>query len=71
MEDIIQSLPQDLRTKNPKRWTTENVCAWMTGWGSDFISAAATHLQNGVDGGTIHNALSDATQSRMDTVNSL
>ena len=50
MEDNIQSLPQDLRTKHPKTWTTENVCPWMTGWGSDFISAAVTQLQNGVDG---------------------
>ena len=71
MEDNIQSLPQDLRTKHPKRWTVENVCPWMTGWGSDFISDSVTHLQNGVDGDTIHDALSDTTQSRKDTVNSL
>jgi hypothetical protein len=32
MEENSQSLPQDLRTKHPKRWTTENVCPWMTGW---------------------------------------
>ena len=25
MKDNIQSLPQDLRTKHPKRWTTENI----------------------------------------------
>ena len=43
----------------------------MTGWGSVFISADATQLQNGIDGVTIHDTLSDATQSRMDTVNFL
>ena len=71
MTDNIQSLPQDLRTNHPKRWTTENVCVWMTGWGNSFISAVVTQLQNGVYGGTIHDELSDTIQSRMDTVNSL
>ena len=42
MKDNIQSLPQDLRTNPPKRWSTEDVCAWMTGWGSTFISATTT-----------------------------
>jgi hypothetical protein len=28
MEDNIQSLTQELRTKYPKRWTTGNVCPW-------------------------------------------
>ena len=31
----------------------------------------ATQLQNGVDGGTIHDVLRDTPQSRMDSVNSL
>ena len=63
MKDNIQSLPQDLRTNHPKRWSREDVCVWMTGWGSTFISATTTQLQNGVDGDTIHDTLSDGTQS--------
>ena len=37
MEDNIQSLPQNLRTNHPKRWTTENVCDWMTGTSSVLL----------------------------------
>ena len=68
MEHKIQSLPQELRTKHPRTWTTENVCAWLTGWGPAFIIATQTQLQNGVDGGTIHEALSDTSQSPMGAV---
>ncbi len=49
MEETIQSLPQELRTLHPKRWSTENVFAWVTGWGSCFRTAGGTLLQNGVD----------------------
>ncbi len=49
MTDNIQSLPRDLRTNHPKRWTEEDGSVWMKGWGSVFISAAVTQLQNGVD----------------------
>jgi hypothetical protein len=61
MEEKIQSLPQELRTLHPKRWTTQNVSAWVTRWGPAFSTAAGTLLQNGVDGGTIHYALSDTS----------
>ena len=62
MTDNIQSLSQDLRTMHPKRWTTENVCVWMTGWGSVFIRGVETQVQNGVDGVTIHDTLSDSLE---------
>ena len=69
MEDNIQSLPQDLRTNHPKRWTPEDVWIWVTGWGSGFMTdTGGTQLQNGVDGETIHETLSDTTQSRKDSV---
>ena len=71
MEDKIQSLPHELRTTHPKNWTTENVCAWLTGWGPGFRISALTQLQNGVDGGVIHEALSDTSQAAMGTVTSL
>ena len=61
MEETIQSLPQELRTLHPKRWTTQNVFAWVTRWGPVFSTAAGTLLQNGVDGGTIHYALRDTS----------
>jgi hypothetical protein len=71
MEEIIQSLPQELRTLHPKRWATENVFAWVRGWGPAFCTAGETLLQNGVDGGTIHDALSNISQSPMGDVTSL
>ena len=36
MEETIQSLPQELRTLHLKRWSTENVFEWVTGWGFSF-----------------------------------
>ncbi len=71
MEETIQSLQQELRTLHPKRWTTEDVFGWVTGWGSAFYTIGGTLLQNGVDGGTIHDALSDTSQSPMGDVTSL
>ncbi len=62
MEGTIQSLPQELRTLHPKRWSTENVFVWVTGWGSSFNTTGGTLLQNGVDGHTIHDTLSDTSQ---------
>ncbi len=32
MGETIQSLPLERRTLYPKRWTTENMFAWVTGW---------------------------------------
>ena len=71
MEETIQCLPQELRTLHPKRWSTENVSAWVTGWGFSFSAAGGTLLQNGVDGRTIHDALSDTSQSPVGDVTSL
>ncbi len=48
-------------TLHPKRWSTEDVCAWATGRGSDFCTAGGTLLQNGVDGDTIYDVLSDTS----------
>ena len=59
MEETIQSLPQELRTLHPKRWTTENVFECGTGWGPAFYTVVGTLLQNGVDGVTIHDTFSD------------
>ena len=71
MEETIQCLPQELRTLHPKRWSTENVSAWVTAWGFSFSAAGATLLQNGVDGRTIHDALSKTSQSPLGDVTSL
>ena len=65
MEETIQSLPKGLRTLHPKRWSTENVFTWVTGWGCSFRSAGGTLLQNGVDDHTIYDAFSDTSQSPM------
>jgi len=70
MEETIQSLPQELRTLQPKRWSTENVFG-VTGWGFSFNTAGGTLLQNGVDGRTIHDALSDTSQTPVGDVTSL
>ena len=71
MEETIQSLPQQLRTLHHKRWSTLDVFEWVTGWGSTFCTTGGTLLQNGVDGVTIHDALSDTSQSPMGDVTSL
>ncbi len=71
MEETIQYLPQELRTLHPKRWSTENVSPWVTAWGFSFSVAGATLLQNGVDGRTIHDALSETSQSPLGDVTSL
>jgi hypothetical protein len=71
MEETIQCLPQELRTLHPKRWSTENVSAWVTAWGSSFRVPGETLLQNGVDGRTIHDALSETSQSPLGDVTSL
>ena len=71
MEETVQCLPQQLRTLHPNRWSTENVSAWVTGWGFSFSAAGATVLQNDVDGRTIHDALSDTSQSPVGDVTSL
>ncbi len=71
MEETIQCLPQELRTLHPKRWSTENVSAWVTAWGFSFSAAGATLRQNGVDGRTIHDALSETSQSPLGDVTSL
>ena len=43
MEETIQCFPQELRTLHPRRWSTENVCAWVTSWeaGGHEINADA------------------------------
>ena len=63
MDHKIQSLPQELRRLHPQTWTrtTENVGAWVAGWGPVFSTAAQTLLQNGVDDGTLHDTLSDTS----------
>ena len=71
MEATIQCLPQELRTLHPKRWSTENVSVWVTAWGSSFSVAGATLVQNDVDGHTIHDALSETSQSPLCDVTSL
>jgi hypothetical protein len=53
MEDKTYKFGPSQRNFEP----TENVCAWLTGWGPIFSIAAGTQLQNGVDGDTIHEAL--------------
>jgi hypothetical protein len=60
MEETIQCLSQELRTLHPKRWSTENVSAWVTTWGFSF--SVVTLLQNDVDGHTIHDALIETSQ---------
>ena len=40
--------PTGPSNKHPKRWTPDDVCAWVTGWGSGFMTVAGTQLQNGV-----------------------
>ena len=67
MEETIQSLPQELRTLHPKRWSTENVFTWVTGWGSSSSTAGGTLLQNGVDGHTIHDVFRDTSQSPVES----
>jgi len=71
MDETIQSLPQEVRTLHPKRWSTENVFQWVTGWGPAFFSTGGTLVQNGVDGDTIHDAPSDTSQSQIGDVTSL
>jgi hypothetical protein len=71
MVETIQCLPQELQTLHPKRWSTENVSSWVTTWGSSFSVTGATLLQNGVDGRTIHDALSETSQSPVGDVTSL
>ncbi len=52
----------------PKRWVTQDMSAWVTGWGSVVCTPGGTLLETGVD---IHDALSDTSQSPMGDVTSL
>jgi hypothetical protein len=67
----VQSLPDVLRSKHPATWSTGDVSVWVTGWGTSFTPAAEQVMQNGVDGGTLHDLLNDVSPSSKDARSSL
>ena len=55
-------LPEALRVKDPCTWTMQDVSVWVASWGPPFTSAAEKVLENGIDGGTLHQVLNVESQ---------
>ena len=63
LSTMQDKLPEALAVKDPRTWTTQDVSVWVMSWGPPFTSAAAKVLENGIDGGTLHQVLNvESTQ---------